>query len=179
DVFNETYKRTGKGEDAYMAISQLMMDHEMSFGYDDQGDLMDLEDDAFDVVNQLRQIVGNDPNYTETDFPHIPQGRYPGGSDPAREASAKTADAPRCKECDWPKNEHHHDPDKPGFDHKFVPSEPKKAAWSAHKKIAGSWGERSWDSDNVHDLLDPHRPGPDDPTYKGFETDVPDDKIPA
>src|SRR5271168_3659461 len=33
------------------------------------------------------------------------------------------------------------------------------AAWLAREcgKIAGQWGERSWDSDQVHDILDKHR----------------------
>lgn len=44
-------------------------------------------------------------------------------------------------------------------------------------KVAGQWGDRSWDSDRVHDVLDKHRPG-QDAGGKGFDQPVPDEQLP-
>lgn len=58
-VFQETWQRTGQGDDKYIAISQLMYDlgsFETAMEYRD------------DVEQQLRDIVGDDPNYSEKDL---------------------------------------------------------------------------------------------------------------
>jgi hypothetical protein len=65
DVFNETYTRTGKGEDKYMAVSKLMMDFEYAFQREEDGSLSDIDDYREDAENALREIVGDDPNYSE------------------------------------------------------------------------------------------------------------------
>jgi hypothetical protein len=48
-----------------------------------------------------------------------------------------------------------------------------KAAWEARQegKVAGQWGDRSYDSDGVHDVLDEFRP-------KGPDTDGFDERLP-
>jgi len=45
--------------------------------------------------------------------------------------------------------------------------------FSAGEKIAGQWGERSYDGDTVHDLLDAHRPD----KSQGFDSPVPEEEI--
>jgi len=65
DVFNERYTRTGKGEDKYIACSKLMMDFEYAFRREEDGSLSDIDDYREDAENALREIVGDDPNYTE------------------------------------------------------------------------------------------------------------------
>jgi hypothetical protein len=50
------------------------------------------------------------------------------------------------------------------------------------QKVAGQWGERSYDSDQVHDILDKYRPKMSDPggeNSKGFDEPVPDENLPA
>lgn len=47
----------------------------------------------------------------------------------------------------------------------------------AAEKIAGQWGERSYDRDSVHDLLDQFRTQGDD--TQGFDEPVPDENLPA
>jgi hypothetical protein len=42
-------------------------------------------------------------------------------------------------------------------------------------KLAGQWGDRSYDSDNVHDILDKHRP--QDARGLGFDEPVPDEQL--
>jgi hypothetical protein len=49
---------------------------------------------------------------------------------------------------------------------------------SKHRKRAGQWGARSWDSDQVHDILDDHRPN-GDMKSQGFDEPVPEDQVPA
>jgi hypothetical protein len=65
DVFNERYTRTGKGEDKYIACSKLMMDFEYAFRREEDGSLSDIDDYREDAENALREIVGDDPNYSE------------------------------------------------------------------------------------------------------------------
>jgi hypothetical protein len=53
-----------------------------------------------------------------------------------------------------------------------------RAKKAASAKIAGQWGERSWDSDQVHDILDKYRPSYDEkPDKKGFDESVPAEKV--
>src|SRR5271170_6521487 len=53
------------------------------------------------------------------------------------------------------------------------------AGWMAREqgKVAGQWGERSWDSDQVHDILDKYRN--EDTRNLSFDNPVPQDKLPA
>ncbi len=69
DVFDERYTRTGKGEDKYIACSKLMMDFEYAFRREEDGSLSDIDDYREDAENALREIVGNDPNYSESAAP--------------------------------------------------------------------------------------------------------------
>jgi hypothetical protein len=44
-------------------------------------------------------------------------------------------------------------------------------------KFAGQWGDKSYDSDSVHDILDKHRP--QDPRGKGFDEPISDKQLPV
>lgn len=54
-----------------------------------------------------------------------------------------------------------------------------KAAWQARQegKVAGQWGDRSYDSDQVHDVLDQFRPKGED--SQGFDEPVPEQNVRA
>lgn len=65
DAFNETYKRTGRGDDIYMAVSRTMMDYETAFQRQEDGTLSDIDDYRADAEEALRAIVGDDPNYSD------------------------------------------------------------------------------------------------------------------
>lgn len=54
DVFNESYSKTGAGEDKYIRISQLMLDSENSW-----------EERAEELNQVLIDIIGDDPNYSD------------------------------------------------------------------------------------------------------------------
>jgi hypothetical protein len=62
---------------------------------------------------------------------------------------------------------------------KYVASVEQDSAWAARSqgKFAGQWGDKSYDSDSVHDILDKHRP--QDPRGKGFDEPVPDEQLPV
>jgi len=60
---------------------------------------------------------------------------------------------------------------------KYVASVEQESAWAARSqgKFAGQWGDRSYDSDQVHDILDSHRPKGDE--GEGFDEPVPDSEL--
>jgi hypothetical protein len=62
---------------------------------------------------------------------------------------------------------------------KYVASVEQDSAWAARSqgKFAGQWGDKSYDSDSVHDILDKHRP--QDPRGKGFDEPVPGEQLSA
>jgi len=61
---------------------------------------------------------------------------------------------------------------------KYVASVEQDSAWEARSqgKFAGQWGDKSYDSDSVHDILDKHRS--QDPRGKGFDEPVLDEQLP-
>src|ERR1019366_5742880 len=86
DVFNETYTRTGKGDDKYMAASKLMMDFEYAFQRQEDGSLSDEDSLREDAENALREIVGDDPNYSESAAPAVKEVLKSGQNTPEVEA---------------------------------------------------------------------------------------------
>lgn len=86
DVFNEHYTRTGKGEDKYIACSKLMMDFEYAFQRQEDGSLSDEDSLREDAENALREIVGDDPNYSESAAPATKGALKSGQNTPEVEA---------------------------------------------------------------------------------------------
>jgi hypothetical protein len=62
---------------------------------------------------------------------------------------------------------------------KYVASVEQDSAWAARSqgKFAGQWGDKSYDSDTVHDILDKHRPKGNE--RRGFDEPVPDEQLPS
>jgi hypothetical protein len=74
-----------------------------------------------------------------------------------------------------------HDPTQPSeqklHQQKYVASVEQDSAWETRSqgKYAGQWGDKSYDSDAVHDILDKHRP--QDVRGLGFDEAVPDERL--
>ena len=286
-VFSETYTRTGKGDDKYMAVSQLMMDLENAFTRDENGQLTDVDNMREDAERMLRDIVGDDPNYSEKDmktskvsleclscgghYTHDGKGPFQSkcprclnkgaagdtGAFPhdnatkmgpaltvvdektsAVEGDRKCDDCGKkpwkesvggrklCADCATAARERKqaapapvpqvNQPKQPAVKQYGTPVGEKKDTdvidpnaqddpesgsgvqqqprrktvmpelpnaemimqLNASKKTAGQWGERSWDSDQVHDILDKYRPKGEESNL-GFEEPIPAENVDA
>src|SRR5271163_2871007 len=69
----------------------------------------------------------------------------------------------------------HSDPSQIKSEKDLQPKQQYVAGWMAREmgKVAGQWGERSYDSDTVHDILDKYR------SADKFDTPVPQENLPA
>src|SRR5271168_3636320 len=74
----------------------------------------------------------------------------------------------------------HSDPAQIKSEKDLEPKHQYVAGWMAREqgKVAGQWGERSWDSDQVHDILDKFRHD-EESVNSSFDDRVPNDKLPA
>lgn len=109
-------------------------------------------------------------NFSQFTFPTEPEMHV------AEEiVKAEFADQIKSGKSYWGMWADHSDPTQIKSEKDLQPKQQYVAGWMAREmgKVAGQWGERSYDSDTVHDILDKYR------SADKFDTPVPQENLPA